>query len=66
MFKPRPPLTQEEIKELIASIQLRSTPTDPCAKYSELVRMKTRYNAQYGEGQLYKDYKLAQQRLNKE
>lgn len=66
MFKPRPPLTQEEIKELLDSVQLRSTPSDPCAKYPELVRMKTRYNAQFGEGQLYKDYKLAQQRLNKE
>lgn len=63
MFKPRAPLTQEEIQELLASVQLRSTPSDPCAKYPELVRMKSRYNAQFGEGQLYKDYKLAQQRL---
>lgn len=63
MFKPRAPLTQEEIQELLASVQLRSTPEDPCAKYPELVRMKSRYYAQFGEGQLYKDCKLAQQRL---
>lgn len=63
MFKPREPLTQEEIIQLLSSVQLRSTPEDPCAKYPEVVRMKSRYYAQFGEGQLYKDCKLAQQRL---
>lgn len=66
MFKPRAPLTQEEIQELLASVQLRSTPSDPCAKYNELQKMKTHYRIQFGEDQLYKDYKLAQQRLGKE
>lgn len=66
MFKPRAPLTQEEIIQLLSSVQLRSTPEDPCAKYPEVVRMKSRYQSQYGESQLYKDYKLAQQRLGKE
>lgn len=63
MFKPREPLTQQEMNQLLSSVQLRSTPDDPCAKYPELVRMKSRYYAQFGEGQLYKDCKLAQQRL---
>lgn len=66
MFKPRAPLTQQEIRQLVASVQLRSTPFDPCAKYNELQKMKTHYRIQYGEDQLYKDYKLAQQRLGKE
>lgn len=61
-FKPRAPLTEQEINHLLSSVQLRSTPEDPCAKYPELVRMKSRYQSQFGEGQLYKDYKLAQQR----
>jgi hypothetical protein len=65
-WKPRAPLTQEEINQLLSSIQLRSTPEDPCAKYPELLKMKSRYRVQFGEGQLYKDYKLAQQRLGKE
>lgn len=65
-FKPRAPLTQQEIKQLVASVQLRSTPYDPCAKYNELQKMKTRFRIQFGEDQLYKDYKLAQQRLGKE
>lgn len=65
-FKPRAPLTQQEINQLLSSVQLRSTPEDPCAKYPELVRMKARYRVQFGEGQLYQDYKLAQQRLGKE
>ena len=65
MFKPRAPLTQQEIKQLVASVQLRSTPLDPCAKYNELQKMKTRFRIQFGEDQLYKDYKLAQQRLGK-
>lgn len=65
-YKPRAPLTQQEIKQLLSSIQLRSTPSDPCAKYPELLKMKGRYRVQFGEDQLYKDYKLAQQRLRKE
>lgn len=65
-FNPRAPLTQQEIDQLLSSVQLRSTPEDPCAKYPELVKMKARYRAQFGEGQLYQDYKLAQQRLRKE
>lgn len=66
MFKPREPLTQEEINQLLSSVQLRSTPEDPCAKYPELLKMKGRYRVQFGEDQLYRDYKLAQQRLRKE
>lgn len=66
MFEPRAPLTQQEIKQLVASIQLRSTPFDPCAKYNEVQKMKAKYRIQFGEDQLYKDYKLAQQRLGKE
>lgn len=66
MFKPRAPLKQQEIRKLVASVQLRSTPFDPCAKYNELQKMKTRFRIQFGEDQLYKDYKLAQQRLGKE
>lgn len=65
-FKPRAPLTQQELSQLIASVQLRSAPEDPCAKYQEVEKMKARYRIQYGEAQLYKDYKLAQQRLGKE
>lgn len=65
-FKPRTPLTQQELNQLISSVQLRSRPADPCAKYQEVEKMKAQYRIQYGEAQLYKDYKLAQQRLGKE
>ena len=65
-WKPREPLTQQEINQLLSSVQLRSTPFDPCAKYNELQKMKTRFRIQFGEDQLYKDYILAQQRLGKE
>jgi len=62
-WTPRKPLTQDELNTLVASVHLRSTPEDPCAKYSQVLKMQSIYRAKFGEGQLYKDYKLAQERL---
>lgn len=60
-----PPMTDQQIQELILSVSAYIKPSTPCAKYNEVMNMKHKYQAQYGVSQLAKDYELAQQRMKR-
>lgn len=62
-WKAREPLTDQEMKDLITSVSAHIKPSTPCAKYKEVMNMKSKYQSAYGVGQLAKDCELAQQRL---
>lgn len=61
---PRPALTQQEMTELVISVSAYIKPTTPCAKYKEVMNMKSKYQAAYGVAELAKDCARALERLN--
>jgi len=62
-WKAREPLTDQEMKDLIISVSAHIKPSTPCAKYKEVMNMKSKYQSVYGGAQLAKDCELALQRL---
>jgi len=43
--------------------ELRCNPLEPCARYKEVLALKSKYRTQYGDNQLEQDYKNMLEKL---
>ena len=57
------PMTQEQLIAAIESAYEYVRPKTPCAKYQEVMQMKSRYQSEYGVSQLAKDCQTAQSNM---